>query len=82
MVFISDLQYEDKNCDLRGRVDVSLMLCADVLTVGGFWPKSYAAGNRMCNSDWFTFLFSADIVKHFFFFYYSLMHESTIFVDW
>lgn len=64
-IFISHLQHEDRNCDLSGRVDLSLTLCADVLTVGGFWPKSYAAGNRMSSSDWLTFLLSAEIVEPF-----------------
>lgn len=33
---ISHLQNEDRNFDLGGRLDLSLTLCADVLTVGGF----------------------------------------------
>lgn len=61
----SHLQHGNRNCDPSGRVELGLRLCADVLTVGGFWPKSYAAGNRMSSRDWLTFLFSAEIVKTF-----------------
>lgn len=35
------------------------------VTVGGFWPKSYAAGNRMSSRDWLTSLFSAEIAGPF-----------------
>lgn len=86
-ISIRHLQHEDRNCDLSGRVDLSLTLCADVLTVGGFWPKSYAAGNRMSSSDWLTFLFSADC-QALFIVYYTIIFseaytdESSKFVDW
>lgn len=69
-ISISHLRNEDRNFDLGGRLDLSLTLCADVLTVGGFWPKSYAAGIRMSSSDWLTFLFSADCRGLF----YCLLH--------
>lgn len=75
-------------CNVRTRtviseeeVDLSLTLCADVLTVGVSDPKVMLLATE-CPTVIGSHLFSADIVEHFLLFYYSLIHESSIFVDW
>lgn len=74
------MQCEDKNCDLGGRVDLSLTLCADVLAVGVSDPKVMLLATE-CPTVISSHLFSADIVEHFLLFYDSHIHESSIFVD-